>query len=243
MDLNYKAVVFDLYGTLLDIRTDEDAKSLWQRLAYYYSAQGAVYAPETLQASYLQYVEEALEKVRQKGIDSPECNLLKVFKRLFKAKGIKPSKRILDEAALLFRFMSLEYVLPYPGAFELLEMIKSQHVKLILLSNAQAAFTMTELKATGIKPYFDSIYLSSDYKMSKPFPGFYTMMLEKEGLEAKDCLFIGNDHRTDIAGANSVGMDSLYLHTNCSPNEVPNELASIWRVDSGDLFEVIQLIQ
>ncbi len=38
---NYQNYIFDLYGTLLDIRTDEDDPLLWDRMAALYSCCGA----------------------------------------------------------------------------------------------------------------------------------------------------------------------------------------------------------
>ena len=47
---------------------------------------------------------------------------------------------------------------------------------------------------------------------------------------------IGNDCNTDIGGANRVGMDSLYLHTNISP-EVTGEVPAKYVIMSGSLIE------
>lgn len=238
----YKAVIFDLYGTLLDIHTDEKDISFWRKLTYQFASHGAVYSTEEIHTNYDQLVHEALEKSRKKGVDFPDFDVLKVFKKLYKIKGISPSTHILKETARIFRFLSLDYVTPYDGAVELLKLIQSLDLKIILLSNAQASFTTFELKATGLYPYFDAIYLSSDYLLSKPSVHFFDKMLQNEELNAHECLFIGNDHTTDILGATAVGMDSIYLKTNCSPQEVPETLTSKWRIDSGNLAEVYDII-
>ena len=44
---------FDLYGTLVDIWTDEGKASLWRGAARFYSLCGAVYAPRELRERYL----------------------------------------------------------------------------------------------------------------------------------------------------------------------------------------------
>ncbi|MFR2512747.1 MAG: hypothetical protein ACLS9K_13090, partial [Lachnospira eligens] len=43
---NYKNYVFDLYGTLVDIHTDEEQELLWEKLALFYGYYDAVYEPE-----------------------------------------------------------------------------------------------------------------------------------------------------------------------------------------------------
>ena len=42
----YKNYVFDLYGTLVDIHTDEEEKQVWEKLALFYGYYGALYTPE-----------------------------------------------------------------------------------------------------------------------------------------------------------------------------------------------------
>ncbi|MCK8060185.1 MULTISPECIES: HAD family hydrolase [unclassified Fusibacter] len=238
---NYKAVVFDLYGTLLDIRTDEEKDSLWRRLAYFYSAKGADYTQDEIEQDYKRFVKE--EQTLIMDVEYPDIDILKVFQRLFVEKEIRVDMRTVKETATLFRMLSLDYVKPYEHAIDLLELLKKSSCKVILLSNAQRAFTEDELKATGIIGYFDSIYISSDYLASKPEPKFFKAMLDREGLDADDCLFIGNDHRTDIKGAVIQGMDSVYMHTNCSPDLVPEEIGCNYRVDSGKIQDVIEIIK
>ena len=53
MSLPYKNYIFDLYGTLTDIRTDEESRSLWKKTALYYTEHGAPYTASELQKAYL----------------------------------------------------------------------------------------------------------------------------------------------------------------------------------------------
>ena len=48
----YETCIFDLYGTLVDIRTDEEKEELWERLALFYAYYGARYSPDELRCSY-----------------------------------------------------------------------------------------------------------------------------------------------------------------------------------------------
>ena len=48
----YRTCIFDLYGTLVDIHTDENAPQVWEALAAHYSARGAVYRPKELRDAY-----------------------------------------------------------------------------------------------------------------------------------------------------------------------------------------------
>ena len=41
----FKNYIFDLYGTLIDIRTDEDDKALWEKMVLFYGYREAEYTP------------------------------------------------------------------------------------------------------------------------------------------------------------------------------------------------------
>ena len=43
MKKEYENYIFDLYGTLVDIQTNEKKASLWKNMAHIYSMTGAVY--------------------------------------------------------------------------------------------------------------------------------------------------------------------------------------------------------
>ena len=47
----YDNYVFDLYGTLVDIHTQEDDYVLWEKLALFYGYYSAIYEPEELKAA------------------------------------------------------------------------------------------------------------------------------------------------------------------------------------------------
>ena len=58
--LYYQNYIFDLYGTLADIHTDENAPRLWDAMRAYYRKQGAPYRPEELRKAYFDCVYRGL---------------------------------------------------------------------------------------------------------------------------------------------------------------------------------------
>ena len=48
----YKTCIFDLYGTLIDIHTDEEQPLVWEKLALFYRYYGASYTPVRLKEAY-----------------------------------------------------------------------------------------------------------------------------------------------------------------------------------------------
>ena len=56
--------------------------------------------------------------------------------------------------------------------------------------------------------------------MKKPDSRFFEMLLKKHEIAVDKSIMIGNDAKSDIGGAKSVGLDTFYIHSNISP-ELP----------------------
>ena len=210
VNLDYKNYIFDLYGTLIDIHTEEGEKKLWKALAKYYRQHGAFYFAGGIRRGYHKYVDEELEKAE-------EIQVEKVFAKLYEDKGVESSEILIAETCRFFRDTSTYHLRLYEWSLPILEKLKANGKKVYLLSNAQRSFTYHEMEKLDIVKYFDKIYISSDHGVKKPNPKFFQILMEAEGIDAKECLFLGNDQTCDILGAQAVGMDTWYVHTNCSP--------------------------
>ncbi len=210
VDLKYKNYIFDLYGTLIDIHTEEEEAKLWRALAKFYRAHGAFYFAFAIKRGYLKYVREELEK-------SEEILVEKVFQKLFAVKGVDADDALIAETCRFFRDTSTYHLRLYEWSLPILQILKENGKKVYLLSNAQRSFTYHEMEKLDIVKYFDAIHISSDYGVKKPNPKFFKILIEKEELDVKECLFLGNDQTCDILGAQGVDMDTWYVHTNCSP--------------------------
>lgn len=225
LPLDYDTYVFDLYGTLVDIHTEENDNTLWEKLAMFYGYYGALYEPEELQNVYDELVKgkEASLKMTLEGDPrysheaSPEIEITEVFEELFVRKGITPTKELSVHAGQFFRVLSTIYVKIYPGTVEMLERLKDAGKKVYLLSNAQRIFTEYEMRVLDIFKLFDAVLISSDYKTKKPDKRFFDILIDTYNIDASKTLFIGNDSRTDIGGAKTVSFDTFYVNSNISP--------------------------
>lgn len=226
--MKYENLVFDLYGTLVDIHTEQDKPVVWEKTALYLGFYGARYTPHKLREEYEQLTGSMAKQLLDEGEKQdhagqayecfPELQLEKVFERMFEKKGVTADAAALGvHAAQVFRLASMEYIRVYPGVEQALLRLRRAGHKLWLLSNAQRVFTAYEMRALGIDGLFDGIYISSDHGCRKPDRRFFEILLKKENLAPSDCLMIGNDLTTDIGGAKSVGMAAFYMHSNLSP--------------------------
>ena len=196
--------IFDLYGTLVNIHTDEENLSLWVEMTQYYDK-----APEELRSLYKKYCVEEFEKQKTiTGSEHPEIDILRVFENMEPIGTVKP-----EFIAKEFRKYSRDFLELYPDTLDTLKNLKKQGKGLYLLSNAQEVFTMDELDKTGLRSLFDGICISSQLGIKKPDPRFMLHLLNMYQLKIDQCVMIGNDFHADIAIANAVGMKAVHINT------------------------------
>ena len=91
------SIMFDLYGTLIDIHTDEAPDLFWESFAE------AV--KEYKQYDYLELKKEYLSLCSKLEEEKEEIEILDVFEKLFTV-----SREISCEIALIFRKLSTKYI-------------------------------------------------------------------------------------------------------------------------------------
>ena len=225
LPMDYDVYVFDLYGTLVDIHTDEEQMKVWEKLSLFYGYYGAFYNAMELKDAYGELVkgkEKNLKSTLEKDPKysheaSPEIEITEVFLELFREKGVEAEEALAVHAGQFFRVLTTEYVRLYEGTTEMLLRLRKAGKKIYLLSNAQRIFTEYEMRSLDLVKYFDGILISSDYKTKKPDKRFFDILLDKYEIDPGKALFVGNDSRSDIAGAQGVGMDTFYIKSNISP--------------------------
>ena len=238
--MEYKNYIFDLYGTLVDIHTDEAMPELWQKLAGWYCAYGVDRTAEETRKAYLAMVREEEEKLAAlNGSRFPEIQLETVFLRLLKeapdkeadpgdaatrADGTaikKPSGKESETAwaratAAFFRITSRDRLCCFEGVPEMLKSLRKQGKRVYLLSNAQSVFTMQELEKCGIEDCFDDIFISSDRGIKKPDPRFLQELMQKHAMDPAETVLIGNDPDTDMAVAKACGVRGILVSSDGS---------------------------
>lgn len=235
----YKNYIFDLYGTLINIHTNEEKNKVWKKLSLFYSYNGAAYKPNELKRDFLE--QSNIRMKENTKTKYPDIKLPLVFKKLYMNKGITPTSDLVNYSMQLFRLLSTEYICLYPGVKSVLDELKAKSKKLYILSNGQKETAVFELKHLGIYDYFDGIYSSSEIEICKPDKAFFNHLIENEKLNKEECIFIGNDHISDVEGAKAASLDCVYIHSNLS-NKV-SDVTSSYAIWDGDITKLLTLIE
>ena len=239
----YTDLIFDLYGTLVDIHTEED-EAVWEKTALYFGYYGAHYTPTALKEAFEHILQLRQAKAGQSYECFPDIPFHQIMADLFRAKGVTENAATLGiQAAQLFRITSTDYLRLYPGVLEALAELRKKGYRLWLLSNAQEMFTRYELNHLGLTDCFDGIYISSCFGYRKPDLRFFHALLEEEKLDPAQCLMIGNDRETDIAGAQGAGLATFYMHTALTPShQSPADPKNPMEFEGDNWKEIIKIL-
>lgn len=204
-----RAVVFDIYKTLIDIRTDEESLEPFAFLSRWLSYYGVSTGPLALRLRYLDLCREEMS-----GNETPlrDFDIGRVFTRIL-LDATRPGLEVeakSREFALLFRMATTISIGVYPGVIDLLTALKGK-VRLGIVSNAQRLFTMPELSKFDLVRFFDAIALSSDLEVRKPDPKIFRFLLGAIAVAPEEAVFIGDSLFDDVYGAGQVGMKTIWI--------------------------------
>lgn len=210
--MKYKNYIFDLYGTLIDIHTDEKNPQLWEYMSVYLKDNfGTVIEATELKSNYLKLCKSEEKKLaKENGSKHPEIKIEWVWEKLIGRQVPDSELRTLCNS---FREKSRDKLVRYEGVAEALTAIKDAGANVYLLSNAQRLFTEKELEDTKLTQYFDDIFISSDKGIKKPDGQFLQDLIDKHSLNKEECVMIGNEVLADVGVAMAVGVDSIFLNT------------------------------
>ena len=101
----------------------------------------------------------------------------------------------------------------FPQTQEILAQLKTRH-RLAVVSDAQSAFGVPELRAVGLADYFAPIIISGDYGYRKPDARLFQAALTELKVSPAEAIFVGNDRFRDVLGARQVGMKTILFCPN-----------------------------
>lgn len=201
-----RAVIFDLYNTLISIRTDEGDGEVWRALGRLLRYRGLPADDAVLRATF----EAAARATRRPGEVHPEVDLPAAFEAVAAGLGYAGPTPIGPELAGLFRALTMRSFAPFPDALPALERLRPA-VTLGLISDAQRVFLEPELRLAGLDPYFTLRIISGDYGFRKPDPRLFAMALAALGVAPGEAAYVGDHPYHDVCGARAAGLTAILL--------------------------------
>jgi len=100
----------------------------------------------------------------------------------------------------------------YEETFRVLDLLKGKY-QLLLLTNGSPDLQREKLAGVPeLVPYFDHIIISGEFGQGKPAAAIFEHALERLGIKPEDGVMVGDKLTTDILGANTIGMTSVWIN-------------------------------
>jgi len=190
--MKYQAVIFDLFGTLVDVFSRREYESTLAEMASVLTVPFDAFKRLWYETAYernvgiIPLVEANIEYICKKlgvNMDDEKINLATRVRYEFVANTMKPRQ----------------------DAVDVLSQLRSQGLKIGLISNCSPE-TPIIWEGTPFPPLFDATLFSSSAGSKKPAPRIYQLAVEQLAVEPENCLYIGDGDNQELAGASQVGM-------------------------------------
>lgn len=230
----YKAILFDMDGTLLPMDMDEFTKGYFHFLAKKLSGFGI--ESDKLIAAVWEGVSAMVIN------DGSVTNDKAFWTRFEKITGV--SEEIIGDACLEFYSNEFHEAKIFTQDNPLArEAVRIAHEKAPIVALAtNPLFPMcgqvTRMSWIGLTPEdFDIVTSYESDSYCKPNPKYFLSVCDRLGVTPDECLMVGNDEYEDMYTASSVGMD-CYLITDTSIKSEKHP----WDGNSGSFKEFIEML-
>ncbi|MBE0481618.1 MAG: HAD family hydrolase [Dehalococcoidia bacterium] len=201
------AVIFDCYGTLIDVRTDESKPEIYRFLSAYLQYYGISIDEESLKSG-LQRERERFLKNRDELC--PDVDLEVVFGNILRKEG-RFDRFLTESCCRLFRLLSRERLQLFPDVVHVLREMKAHGYPLAMVSDAQKVFTPEECRMLGLHRFFEHVVLSTQYGFRKPDPRLHLIACSLLRVEPGYAVYIGDDAQRDVRGAKEAGLATILV--------------------------------
>jgi len=201
----YDAVIFDLFGTLVDnILPDQYHACL---------AETARVLLLDRKAFITCWVDEVFRGQRRTGVfPSSAAQIEHVCARF----GIPPDPAMVEEAVQAqYRYFGLPSLAPRDDVPETLATLRRAGYRIGLISDC--SWEVPELwEQTALAALIDVPIFSCAAGARKPDPRLYALALERLAVPPTRCLYVGDGSGLELTGARTAGMDAVLI---CMPHE------------------------
>jgi 2-haloacid dehalogenase len=199
--LSIQAIAFDLYATLVDVRSVERACSMVTDDA---PGLAALWRRKQLEYTWLRTLMGQYEDFWAVTVDALDHAL-----RGFDVKAGRPARD-----RLMAAWLDLE---PFPEVAGALERLAARY-RLQVLSNGTLDMIRAAVRAAGLMQWFTDLLSVDAVGRYKPSPEAYSLATEKLGVEPGNTLFV-SANGWDVAGAGAAGFRVAWINRGTAPSE------------------------
>ena len=206
-----KAVLFDMFDTLMMVRRNHDFYSPSLMRTYkFLNKKGTDVSFETFEKAYIKARDELYANV-DANLGEPHFNvrISETLRNL--GYNYSASSQLVTEATAEFCDEFMTFVYLDPDTEKILHILHGKY-KLGVVSNFAIPECVQELLITHrLAGLLDVIVVSAAVNKRKPSPDIFLNALNVLGVSAEETVFVGDTLDADIDGPKSVGIKAIYI--------------------------------
>ncbi|OUU22785.1 MAG: hypothetical protein CBC13_07110 [Planctomycetia bacterium TMED53] len=192
-----KAVLFDLFGTLVPNLAPEVWSSSCEEISHILGIE-----PDDYARLWSARFEDRMTGRIQ---DGPAQ-----FDEILQHLNREVSQEIRTQASDTHRELLRKALQPKPDAVSTLEAITDRNLRLALVTDCSSSAPEI-LDSTPLGRFFSCRASSAHLGTRKPDPRMYQFVLDQLDLEAADCLYVGDGNSHELPGAKEMGMVTVWV--------------------------------
>lgn len=237
-----KAIFFDMDETLCG--TSQADKAAGQKFAaWIQQTYPQVSDPQAFLQRYLQGVYKKLNaEFPQLVALLPDENAFRcgLIQTILAENGIHIDAEQAQQAQHYFDSARMGAFTFFPGVKEMLTDLR-KHYKLVVITNGPIFSQHPKLKATQMDEWVDHIIVGGEEPEEKPAASIFQKALNLVDIKPEEALHIGDSLAADIAGANNMGILSVWVNATGVSN--PTEITPNFEIrETVELKEILKTL-
>ena len=216
-----RVIVFDLMGTLLDLR----ALDPYFERFFGDAAVRKEWFMQTLQLALAATLTNAYEDF---GVQADTG--LEITARHYKVSLLGEEKNLI--------LSTLRKLRPYPEVAQSLQRLRDVGLRLATLTNSTAQVAEAQLNYAGLRDYFEQVISADEIRCFKPAPEVYHLAAGRLSVEPSQLRIVAA-HDWDVTGALRAGCAAVFV---ARPGQVMNPFGPQPDLKGADLGEVAEKI-
>lgn len=212
MNKKYTHIFFDLDNTLWDFETNSQ-KAMFETF-YHYQLEKKIDFNLFFE-TYIRHNSALWESYRRNEVVKRELIRLR-FQNTFNE---------LDLRGLNAEEMNTFYLNEMPkqkvlneGVIDVLIYLKKKQYQLYIITNGFSEVQRTKIETSGLKPFFNKIFISEEIKSPKPEYEIFEFAIKSANARKSQSLMIGDDWEIDVLGAVNYGIDAVLYQSKSGQN-------------------------
>lgn len=199
--MQYKAIIFDLYGTLVPIFSRKVYDPIMVKMA------------DILNVPYQEFWKIKTETIKDRslGYHSAEDHIKDIGNRL----NVSVNNTQIEDIIVISNDFTRNSLKPEPEVLQALDQLKSKGLLLGLITNCNKSVP-TLYPNSPLAEYIDVSVFSCEEHIKKPSPRIYEIASDRLNVKPKKCIYVGDGSSEELTGATNVGMLPILKRTDLS---------------------------